>query len=379
MRRCLRALLCLLPLTIAACRRGAHSRTPDAGGAVVGAALRHQVGVIDWHVHFEPEAMARADDLLDAEGITEVVNLSGGSPGRGLEEQLAAARTSRHKVHVFAVLDMREAKRGPGYGARLAAQLEASAKLGAEGWKIPKGLGLGYRRYDGLLLPVDDPELDVVFDKAGELSLPVAIHVADPKAFWLPPTIVNERYAELGAHPGWSFYDTEAPPWEELLAQLERRIARHPRTTFVAVHFGCAPEEPDRVQRMLETYPNLYIDTAARVPEIGRHDPARMRAFFEKFQDRIVFGTDLGVGAAPEDLMLGSTGPEPPGPAEIRLFFDATWRYFETADRQFAHPTPIQGSWKIDGIGLSPAVLRKLYHDNAARLLGTPAAAPEKR
>lgn len=141
MRRCLCALLCLLPLTTAACRRGAHSRTPDAGGAVVGAALRHEVGVLDWHVHFEPDAMARADDLLDAEGITEVVNLSGGSPGRGLEEQLAAARTARHKVHVFAVLDFREAKRGPGYGARLAAQLEASAKLGAEGWKIPKGLG----------------------------------------------------------------------------------------------------------------------------------------------------------------------------------------------------------------------------------------------
>jgi predicted TIM-barrel fold metal-dependent hydrolase len=356
-----------LAAAFAACSRSPHVTVPDAGPA--GAALRREVGIIDWHEHIEPDAMERADALLDAEGITEICNLSGGSPGHGLEEQLAAALRSRHKVHVFAVLDMREARRGPGYGARLAAQLEASARMGAVGWKIPKGLGIGYRDVNGALIPVDDPELDVVFERAGELGLPVAIHTADPKAFWLPPTVVNERYAELGAHPGWSFYGTDVKPWSELLDQLERRVARHPHTTIVALHFGGAPEEPDRVARMLDKYPNLYIDTAARVPEIGRHDAQKMHDFFIKYQDRILFGTDLGVGAADEDLMLGSTGPKPPGPAEIRLFFDATWRYFETSDRQFAHPTPIQGNWKIDGIALPPEVLRKLYHDNAARLL----------
>src|SRR5207247_467052 len=136
------------------------------------------------------------------EGITEAVNLSGGSPGRGLEIQLQAAHKSKHRIHVFATLDFRLA-RAAGYGARLADQLEASAKLGAEGWKIPKGLGLGYRGPDGKLLAVDDPELDAVFDRAGKLGMPIEIHVADPKAFWLPPTPDNERYAELSVHPGW--------------------------------------------------------------------------------------------------------------------------------------------------------------------------------
>ena len=120
---------------------------------------------------------------------------------------------------------------------------------------------------------------------------------------------------------------------------------------------------------MLDSYPNLYIDTAARVPEIGRQDAARMRRFFEKYQDRILFGTDLGIGPTQEDMMYGSNGSEPPTLADERRFFLSTWRYFETQDKQIALPTPIQGRWSIDGIGLPEPVLRKLYFENAARLL----------
>ncbi len=140
------------------------------------------------------------------------------------------------------------------------------------------------------------------------------------------------------------------------------------------MHFGNDPEDPDRVAAMLDKHPNLYIDTAARVPEIGRqdaaHEVAKMRAFFEKYQDRILFGTDTGVGAADEDLMLGSMGATPPGPADVERFFTSTWRWFETRDHAIPSPTPIQGRWTVTGIGLAPDVLEKVYWRNAAKLLG---------
>ena len=266
---------------------------------------------------------------------------------------------------------------GPGWGADLAASVREAKALGARGLKIPKGLGLGFTDFTGALIPVDSPELDAVFDECGRQGLPVAIHVGDPKAFWRPPTPDNERYDELGVHPEWSFNGAPVPSWEELAAALERRIARHPKTTFISVHFGNDPEDPAHVAALLDRYPNLYVDTAARVPEIGRQPPAMLRAIFERHADRILFGTDLGVGADPADLMLGSTGATPPTQADIDRFFGATWRFFETSDVQFEHPTPVQGRWKIDGIGLSPATLRKVYGENAVRLLAiTPPARP---
>jgi len=324
-------------------------------------------------MHIGPDGIPRAMALMNKWGIAGGVNLSGmypGPPRHGLETQLEAAASTGGRLLVFANADFRHVVRGPDYGAKMAADLLESKRLGARGLKIPKGLGLGYPNPDRSgLLPVDDPGLDPLFEQAGKLGMPVAIHVGDPKAFWKPPTPDNERWDELGAHPEWSFYGQPVPSWEQLYAAFERRVARHPKTIFIAVHFGNDPEDPDRVARMLDRYRNFYIDTAARVPEMGRHDPAKMRRFFEKYQDRILFGTDTGVGPDDADMMFGSNGPLPPTVADEERFFRSTWRYFETTDRQFESPTPIQGRWKIDGIGLPDGILRKVYYENAARLL----------
>jgi predicted TIM-barrel fold metal-dependent hydrolase len=326
---------------------------------------------VDVHTHVESGALRRAVKLLGDHHIRYLVNLSGEVPGDGLEAKLAEASAVGH-TSVFANPDFDEARRGGAYGARLAASLERAAQLGARGMKIYKALGLGYRDARGQLLPVDDPGLDPLFEAAGRLGLPVAIHTGDPKAFWLPPAPGNERFDELSVHPRWSFYGAPVT-WEQLYAQFERRVARHPNTIFIGVHFGNDPEDPARVAAMLDAHPNLYIDTAARLPEIGRrdanHDAARMRAFFLKYQDRILFGTDTGVGPADEELMLGSTGATPPGPSDVERFFESTWRWFETNDRDIPTPTPIQGRWSIDGIGLPRDVLEKVYSKNAERLL----------
>jgi predicted TIM-barrel fold metal-dependent hydrolase len=323
---------------------------------------------IDVHTHVPPFGVPMLHALMDRWGIAQVVNLSGMWPGHGLEVQLEAARQSG-RITVFCNLDWRAPDRARFAGEQVALLQKAKA-MGARGLKIPKGLGLAYTWTDGRLVAVDDPALDPIFEEAGRLGMPVAMHVGDPKAFWKPPTPDNERLDELLVHPAWSFYGQPVPSWQELFDAYARRVARHKNTKFIGVHFGNDPEDPAEVARMLERLPNLYVDTAARVPEIGRRPAAMVRGIFERFADRILFGTDLAVGRGREDLMLGSRGAEPPTDADVERFFLSTWRYFETNDRQFDHPTPIQGRWKIDGIGLPREVLEKIYWKNAAKLLG---------
>lgn len=330
---------------------------------------------IDTHMHIDPRAIERTLALMDRWGIDGAVNLSGMSPGPprfALETQLEAAAQAKGRIAVFATPAITAILRQfpEAYGTVMAEQLAEAKRLGAMGLKITKGLGLGYPTPDGKgLLAVDDPGLDPLFDKAGELDMPVAIHTGDPQAFWRKPDQDNERLDELMAHPQWSLFGEPVASWEALFAAFERRVARHPKTTFIGVHFGNAPEEPQRVAAMLDKYPNYVVDTAARVPEIGRHDAETMRAFFIKYQDRILFATDTGVGETQAEMMYGSTGAEPATAADEVRFFTSTYRYFESRDKQFEHPTAIQGRWKIDGLGLPADVLRKLYFENAARVL----------
>ncbi len=334
--------------------------------AAVDAGIRYRK--VDLHVHVSPAAIPRLLRLMEERGLDVVVNLSGGWPGAGLEESIAAAATTKGRVVVFAnpPLHLLAYDLQPD---ALAKELELAHRLGAKGVKFSKALGLGYRDADGALITVDDARLDALFEKAGELNMPVSIHTGDPIAFWLAPDEKNERFDELNAHPGWSYFGKEVPRWEALFAAYERRVARHPRTKIIGVHFGNAPELPERVGAMLEKYPNLSVDTAARVPELGRKASV-VRELFLRYPDRILFGTDLGIGEAPEDLMLGSTGLTPPQRADVDRFFTATWRFFESRDEDFVHPTPIQGRWTISGLGLPPAVLKKIYAGNADQLLG---------
>jgi len=247
-------------------------------------------------------------------------------------------------------------------------QIEEGHRLGAAGFKEYKRLGLYLRDKEGKLLKIDDPKLDAMWKRCGELNMPVSIHVADPKAFWAPYDEKNERWKELKDHRQWWFGDPKVhPPHDELLDALSRVIARHPETTFVCVHFANNSEDLDWVDRQLDRFPNMMADIAARIPEIGRHEPEKVRRIFIKHQDRIFFGTDFQVY---EGLTLGSGGSgAPPTDEDAAVFFGKHWRWFETNDRNFEHMTPIQGDWMISGIGLPDLVLRKIYFDNARRLL----------
>jgi predicted TIM-barrel fold metal-dependent hydrolase len=227
-------------------------------------------------------------------------------------------------------------------------RLERLVERGAKGIKFWKNLGLSVRDRSGELLRIDDERLAPVFDKAAELGIPVMFHIADPDAFFLPVDGRNERFEELAAHPDWSFQGSHFSK-TELLDQRDRVIARHPKTTFVAAHVAECGENLARVTQLLETHPNVSIDISARASELGRQ-PYSSRALFLKFPDRILFGSDL----VPEESMY-------------RLYF----RFLETADEYFDYPSHAsrQGRWQIYGLSLPPEVLRKVYRDNALRLL----------
>jgi predicted TIM-barrel fold metal-dependent hydrolase len=333
--------------------------------------------IIDLHEHLDgtTQHLARAVKILDAAGVGLAVNLSGGTVTRGkdggpseFEQNLRLAETLYPGRFVqYVNLDYANWDQ-PDFAAQAVKQVEEAHRLGAAGFKEYKRLGLFLRDGQGRLLKVDDPRLDPMWERCGQLDLPVSIHVADPKAFWLPYNAQNERWAELRDHPSWWFGDTNKfPTWKELLGALSRVIARHPGTTFVCVHFGNNSEELDWVDYQLSQHPNMRVDLAARIPELGRHDPARVRRLFVKYQDRILFGTDFQVY---DRLILGSSGKEPPPTdADAEVFFAKEWRWLETNDRNWAHMTPIQGDWTISSIGLPAPVLRKIYFDNARQLL----------
>jgi predicted TIM-barrel fold metal-dependent hydrolase len=322
------------------------------------------IDVIDVHVHIHPALVAAWAGVMDANHVAGVVNL-------GILERLdipfaEGMRAFRdalgERMVYFPAPDFRDTS--PGFGERMAQELARKVAGGAAGVKIFKDLGLRHKDADGALIPVDDPRLDPLWAKAGELSVPVLIHTADPVAFFQPLDEDNERWEELQRHPDWHFGTPEFPDHDTLLAQRNRVIERHPDTVFIGAHLGNYPENLAYVDGCLDRYPNFYVDTCARVGEIGRHPAEDARAFFFKHQDRVLFGTDWVVGwdganeLGEEDM------------AEFKRSYDAHRRFFKTDGRQIEYPGyPWQGHWLVDAIDLPHDVLEKLYRRNAQRLI----------
>ena len=339
--------------------------------------------VIEGHAHLSLSGWPLIQRVMEENNLDAMINLSGGSSSRSMAQARELSRLSGGKIIPFYMPDWGRFGE-PDFGVVEAVRLERAVReYGYGGVKISKHLGLGLRDEAGGFIPVDHPSLDPIWEKAGTLGIPVAIHVGDPKAFFEPLHPENERWEELRVHPSWSFADIQFPRRDELLSARNRVLERHPRTTFICVHFANNPEDPDTVASWMERYPNMVLDTSARVGEFGRHSAEKMHAFFVKYQGRIIFGTDIGISA--RGLMLGSNGAIPPQAKDIRPFYEAHWEYFETKKTGIEHPAPIQGRWTVDAIGLPESVLRKLYRENAIRWIpalrvtsGTPSPVPPR-
>jgi len=312
---------------------------------------RPKYPVVDFHGH--PGNLASAATLqrvvaaMDSLAIQVMVQANPSSGGR-LVQQIAAVREAGYadRFVFFASLDLRNV--GPGSGARIAAQLEADVRAGAVGiGEIMKGFGLSTRKADGTRLAMDDPELDIVWQTAARLDLPVFIHTGDPAEFFEPLDYQNERWLEMALFENRQFNDrSRYPSFDDLMAERDRMIAKHPNTKWVLAHMSWYANDLARLGRLFDQHPNVYTEVGAILYDLGRQ-PRFAREFFTRYQDRILFGKD---SFAPDE-------------------YPYYWRVFETADEYFDYYRDYHAFWKLYGMDLPDEVLRKVYYENAFRII----------
>jgi len=298
---------------------------------------------------------------MDRKNIRLMVNLTGGS-GKGLIEAIQRFQQPHPDRFLTFTEPAWERADQPGFAKFQAAEIVRAHDAGARGVKVLKTLGLYLRERisEGPLVKIDDPRFDPMWEACGSLGIPVAIHVSDPEAFFLPTDRTNERFEELNNHPDWSFHGRDFPSNAELLEARNRVFAKHPKTQFIALHVGNNAENLTYVSECMDRFGNMTVELAARVGELGRQ-PRMSRKFFDKYQDRILFGTD----AVPN-------GTDTPQQIFGDPLYEIYYRFLETEDEYFDYapaPIPPQGRWRIYGIGLPDGILKKVYYENAARLL----------
>lgn len=312
--------------------------------------------VIDAHMHLGPrypsepfEQRYRPDQLvqtMQAAGVALGIDLELFSWGH-FERVRQHIAGYENYFRFCAPVDLSHFE-NPDFERCTAQSIRQAAKLPCVcGIKVWKDLGLELRSRKGRLAKLTDACFAAIWQTAAETGLPVVLHVADPPAFFEPADRYNERVKELIRYPMWRYAQRHDVSFQGLLNQQETLVARYPDTRFVIAHLGSWACNLDYVESLLTRFPNVWVDLAAVLSEIGRQ-PRRFADFAEKFQDRILFGTDTFGG----------------DPSVYPYYF----RFLETYDEYFPYaPSEAEtgGCWRIYGCGLPVSVLQKIYAENA--------------
>lgn len=306
---------------------------------------------IDVHNHqfsMPTQDLSKLVNDMDKLNMMVMVNLSG--RGRGSTKHLEGALDNVHKNYpnrfiVFTNIDLRTIDK-PHWTENTVKQLETDVKKGANGLKIYKSQGMDNKDSKGNRVAINDPRIDPVWEKCGELGIPVLIHAADPKSFWEPMDKNNERWLELKTHSRRRRYNTDTPPWETIIAEQHNIFAKHPNTKFINAHLGWYANDLTSLGQLMDKYPNMYAEIGAVIAELGRQ-PRFAKAFLTKYQNRVMFGKDAW------------------HPEEYYTYF----RVLETADEYFPYYKKYHAYWKMYGLDLDDQVLKKLYYKNALQVI----------
>lgn len=306
---------------------------------------RAKYPIIDVHNHqsLTPDPAKLEQIVKDMESLNmyAMVNLSGSSGDKLAEGVKNTKGRYPTRFIVFANLDFKGIDES-GYSQRTAEQLEKDVRNGAQGLKIFKSLGLTVMDAQGKRVPVDDPRLDAVWAKCGELGIPVLIHTAEPATFFEPQDRFNERWLELKQFPDRARPPARYPSFEQLITEQENVFAKHPKTKFINAHLGWFGGDLVRLGKQLDRLPNVYTEIGAVIAELGRQ-PRFAREWLIKYQDRVLFGKDVW------------------NPSEYHVYF----RVLETSDEYFDYYRKRHAFWKMYGLNLPDEVLKKLYYKNA--------------
>ena len=320
---------------------------------------------IDVHNHqwrMPDQDLSEVTAEMDGLNMAVMVNLS----GRGFRRETAADGTVRLALNdgdflkravanaernapgrfiVFTNVDL-SGMEEPGWSDRAVRQLESDVANGARGLKVYKSLGLDLKDGTGRRVPVNDPRLDPIWARCGELGIPVLIHSGEPASFWMPKDGNNERLLELMERPERYRDPAEVASWEQILGEQHAVFRNHPRTTFINAHLGWMGNDLGRLGRLMDELPNMVTEIGAVLAELGRQ-PRFARAWFIKYQDRVMFGKDSWA------------------PTEYHTYF----RVLETNDEYFDYYRRRHAFWKMYGLDLPDEVLKKLYYKNALRVI----------
>ena len=307
--------------------------------------------VLDAHSHLTRTKDAAAlVENMDRYNIRMIVDMDGYWDGR-MDEQLRLF-VDRYpgRFSIFCRIDLSDVD-AEDFPQKTADYLARCVQKGAAGIKFSKSLGVKMQDRAGRYLLPDDDRLQIVWDTAARFDLPVTIHVGDPPSFF--DGVIDgshERYEELAEHPNWSYGRRPCPRFPALLEAQENLLRKNPDVRFIVAHVGSYAENLREVSRMLDAYPNMYVDTAERISELGRQ-PYTARDFLLRYQDRVLYGTDL----LPADANISGN-----------------YRFFETRDEYFPYNSldeHNQGRWNIYGVYLPDEALRKIYYGNALRVI----------
>ncbi len=240
-----------------------------------------------------------------------------------------------------------------GFAERVIRDLDPTFKNGAVAVKIYKDIGMELRSRSGRYLMPDDPVFTPILEFIESRGKTLYAHIAEPTAAWKPLDPKSPHYSYYKANPDWHMYlHPDRPAKETILSARDRLLERHPKLRVVGAHLGSMEDDVDQIARRFERYPNFVVDTAARVPDLMIQPREKVRAFLTRYQDRVLYATDL--------VLMPTDNPDQ-AIARWEEEYLRDWKYFATDG------TVVYQNRQIKGLALPEAVLVKLYRLNAEK------------